>query len=326
MAKLLFAIFMLLGLSSAVCRTQDRGKRRAWHTFSKAEKKAYIDAELCLMKKPATLGLKGTTNRHEEHQAAHQLQSYATHFVGGFLPFHRALLHAHETALRTECKYKGWQPYWEEQLDAGNFTHSVLLDPVTGFGGNGSGPNHCITDGPFASYINHLGPGYEYTKHCINRIVDETFSSFSSQTLVDACLAKPDFLSAWNCIERRPHQGGHGGMIDPIASPGDPLFYLHHTWLDKMWADWQLKGLPGRLTEMGGENVQIPEKLEFPFPARPSNIPQPTGAEGDPGKVTTLNHKLNMYGNGPNRTISDVMDIWQGVLCYEYVQPGYGGY
>lgn len=62
-------------------------------------------------------------------------------------------------------------------------------------------------------------------------------------------------------------------MIDPIASPGDPLFYLHHTWLDKMWADWQQKGLPGRLTEIGGENVQIPANIPFPFPARPSNIP-----------------------------------------------------
>lgn len=46
-----------------------------------------------------------------------------------------------------------------------------------------------------------------------------------------------------------------------------------------------------------------------------------TGADGDPGLETTLGHVLNMYGNGPNRTIADVMDIWNGVLCYEYVEP-----
>jgi tyrosinase len=53
------------------------------------------------------------------------------------------------------------------------------------------------------------------------------------------------------------------------------------------------------------------------------NNRQPTGADGDPGNITTLNHVLNMYGNGPNRTIEEVMDIWNGVLCYEYVEPGY---
>lgn len=49
-------------------------------------------------------------------------------------------------------------------------------------------------------------------------------------------------------------------MLDPIASPGDSPFYLHHTWLDKGWWDWQALDLPARLTEMGGPNVQGPFK------------------------------------------------------------------
>ena len=47
----------------------------------------------------------------------------------------------------------------------------------------------------------------------------------------------------------------------------------------------------------------------------------PTGADGDPANVTTLNHVLNMYGNGPNYTIGDVMNIQGDVLCFEYVEP-----
>jgi tyrosinase len=43
-------------------------------------------------------------------------------------------------------------------------------------------------------------------------------------------------------------------MSNPISSPGDPLFYLHHTWLDKIWWDWQKQNLSVRLTEMGGPN------------------------------------------------------------------------
>ena len=53
------------------------------HTLTNAEKSAYINAELCLMKKPATLGLRGAKTRFDELQAIHQLQAYSTHFVVG---------------------------------------------------------------------------------------------------------------------------------------------------------------------------------------------------------------------------------------------------
>ena len=78
------------------------------------------------MKKPARLGLPGAKTRFDELQAIHQLQAYATHFVvrdeshttetstnttqGAFLPFHRLMMYTHETALRTECNYTGYQP------------------------------------------------------------------------------------------------------------------------------------------------------------------------------------------------------------------------
>jgi tyrosinase len=231
--------------------------------------------------------------------------------------------------------------YWQEQRDAGAFKRSVVLDPVYGFGGDGSGVKGCITNGPFVNYTNHLGPSYEITDHCIDRRLDDTTSQNSSQKEVDNCLAKTDWLSAWSCIEAAPHRGGHGGvggqvcdeilfmllhepllimyqMLNGVSSPGDPLFYLHHTWLDKIWADWQNLNPSKRLTEIGGSNV-MPRDKEATFIPRPSSIPRPTGADGDPGTNTTLTHILNMYGNGPNRTIADVMDIGGAVLCYKYI-------
>ena len=45
-----------------------------------------------------------------------------------------------------------------------------------------------------------------------------------------------------------------------------------------------------------------------------------TGAVGDPATTVTLGHVLNMYGNGPNRTIGDVMDTQGDVLCYQYAE------
>jgi len=38
------------------------------------------------------------------------------HFTGFFLPWHRAYVNDFEAALRTECNYKGIQPYWDWTL------------------------------------------------------------------------------------------------------------------------------------------------------------------------------------------------------------------
>lgn len=131
-------------------------------------------------------------------------------------------------------------------------------------------------------------------------------------------------------------------MGDPVASPGDPVFYLHHTWLDKVFWDWQALDLPARLKDIGISNeynVFDPTKLPTPptipgkptpivvlpeaFPAPEDLVPAPDSPPqvvyGDPGNVTTLDHVLDMMGIIPNATIGEVMDIAGGLLCYEYV-------
>lgn len=30
-----------------------------------------------------------------------------------------------------------------------------------------------------------------------------------------------------------------GGNMAPMTSPNDPVFFLHHCFIDKVWADWQ---------------------------------------------------------------------------------------
>ncbi|RBQ89001.1 hypothetical protein VDGD_07137 [Verticillium dahliae] len=305
-------------------------QRRAWHTLADEEKKAYIDAELCLMGKEATLGLRGAVTKFDELQSVHVAQAELTHSVGAFLPFHRLLMRAHEYLLETECGYTGGQPYWQEQLDAGNFKNSILLDPQTGFGGDGD-DRDCVTDGPFANYVNRVGPGYTVQDSCIVRRIDDSQSAMSVQENVDVCLSQPSWATAWPCIENEPHRGGHNGvggqMSNPISSPGDPLFYLHHTWLDKVWWDWQKQDLPNRLSDMGGRNLQGgnedgpgPCNGERLFGPLPDDLPAPR-IEGDSGCGTTLQHNLVMYGIVADRSIGDMMDIQGEHLCYEYVDP-----
>ncbi|KAK0617462.1 hypothetical protein B0T14DRAFT_484352 [Immersiella caudata] len=331
--------------SSKKCKPdKPKNQRKAWHTLSNKEKKAYIDAELCLMSKPATLGLPGATNRFEELQSIHQASGAIIHNVGGFLPYHRYYLYAHEKLLQDECGYKGMQPWWDETRDAGHYSTSVVLDPVTGFGGDGSGPNGCITTGPFASFVNNIGPGYWFGPNCINRYVNDSVSVMAGQAYIDFCRQKQTFAEFWPCFERCPHRSGHGAiggkLLDAVASPGDPLFYLHHAWLDKLWWEWQELNLGVRLTEIGGVNVSPPRGTPPPpgsvSPNAPEVAPAPSAfppsdslnpdlaspyqkPAGDPGNITTLNHVLNMGGIIPNATIAGVMDIrGSGLLCYEY--------
>ncbi|GII66514.1 tyrosinase [Sphaerisporangium krabiense] len=53
----------------------------------------------------------------------------------------------------------------------------------------------------------------------------------------------------WEPAAGKLHGAGHqwvGGHMMYIASPNDPVFFLHHCFIDKCWADWQARhpGVP----------------------------------------------------------------------------------
>lgn len=148
-------------------------------------------------------------------------------------------------------------------------------------------------------------------------------------------------------------------MVNVLLSPGDPIFYLHHTYLDKLWWDWQAKDLPKRLTEIAGNNTPnrrtgllstdgeeegdnstaLPPgfdmtALEGGKPRTfadfdPDRRVSATGALeddpaftdyfGDDGPITTLNHNLWSAGIMENKTIAEVMDIASPFVCAEYI-------
>lgn len=62
---------------------------------------------------------------------------------------------------------------------------------------------------------------------------------------ITAVQALEDFLDYSNQMERGDsHRGAHvwvGGAMPTPISPRDPLFYLHHTFIDKLWKDWETK-------------------------------------------------------------------------------------
>lgn len=233
---------------------------------------------------------------------------------------------AHENALRDECKYEGYQPYWEETRDMDDLASSTLFDPITGFGGQGG---ECIDDGPFANLTIHLS--YNYTSlefyaddRCISRSFNTTSFQIGNQAAIDKCFAYDDAPTALDCYFLGPHGGGHlgvgGTMANVAASIGDPLFFLHHTNLDRLWWDWQQADPDARTYAIGPLRNQPTESfLERTPPGLPPPGPEFVDYSGDNGNVTTLNHVIWMAGLAPNVTLADIMDLGNNLNCAEYV-------
>ncbi|KAJ3529389.1 hypothetical protein NM208_g9783 [Fusarium decemcellulare] len=286
--------------------------------MSDDEKSAYIEAELCLMNRPAKTGIQGALNRWDELDWAHIAQTNVIHDVGAFLPWHRYFMRVHEYLLQSECGYKGGQPYWNEVLDMDALNESVVFNPNTGFGGQG---DECVTDGPFVNLTLHINSTSTSASACLSRAFNPTGFQGGVQENVDTCFSAATYDEAFECYMDSPHSAGHSGiggiMQDVAGSPGEPLFYMHHTYLDRLWWLWQEADLPARLTDMGGRNVPSEEYLErrqFEYPSAAF-----LDYDGDDSNVTTLNHNLWMAGIVPNATIAEVMDIGSNLNCAEYV-------
>jgi tyrosinase len=207
-----------------------------------------------------------------------------------------------------------------------NFGRSPVFDPKTGFGGNGVGHTSCVRDGPFSSYQLSLGPGNIVNDHCLQRVFNSSMLPFITSGQVANTTKQPTFELFRVELEGTPvtptvkvHDGGHfsvaGEMANRYSSPGgtsmlcsfsvrihfltcglDPLFYLHHANLDRLWWIWQMLDAPKRLFEISGRSTVDP-----PF----VNV--------------TLDFQLDMGALAPPVPIRDVMDIGGDTLCIDYV-------
>ena len=69
-------------------------------------------------------------------------------------------------------------------------------------------------------------------------------SALATAAQLNALLAGAAFPAFQSTLEASPFHnllhGLVGGTMRTSASPADPLFWLHHAFIDKIWADWQM--------------------------------------------------------------------------------------
>lgn len=188
--------------------------------------------------------------------------------------------------------------------------------------GTGGG---CVITGPFANITVAFGqvsqdvnPGLrnnphnlDYKPHCLRRDLSPkvAYSNLAADK-VWALLSSPNitvFNQLMNAGATRAvlgvHRSGHlsvgADMSDFYSSPGDPIFYLHHTQIDRLWTQWQQLDPKTRQYALSGTGTL-------------ANYP--------PSPVFRLRDTINLGKLSPEgpRPIRDFMSTVRGPFCYHY--------
>ncbi|RDW70869.1 tyrosinase family protein [Aspergillus mulundensis] len=205
----------------------------------------------------------------------------------------------------------------------------TLIDQGVVFpAGRGGG---CILDGPLKDWTVHMGPTsvipalmnpyepippefFAYNPRCLERnIRPSVVQWFNNASVIDRLLSVPSIEEFQDMLDRagRPptwmigagiHPGGHTGlggeMADFFTSPQDPVFYLHHGMVDRVWDLWQCRGEQGeRLRALNGTLVFL-------------NPPE--------AEEATLDTVIEFGVLGGSRRIGELMDARGGEYCYRY--------
>ncbi len=179
----------------------------------------------------------------------------------GFLPWHREYLRRFERALQAEVPGVAI-PYWPwplvpepSALFSNNRVHRIFFSssaqqPVGGLFAD-AGPANPPEWWP-AGFRWRIHPALQVGGAPVLRrgSPDNVWPpTQAAMTALENSNQTPSGINPywmfWRNLEAGPraHNQGHnivgGYMMNPVFSPNDPLFWLHHAFIDRMWARWQ---------------------------------------------------------------------------------------
>ncbi|MER5886777.1 tyrosinase family protein [Streptomyces sp. NPDC001941] len=196
------------------------------------------------------------------------------HRSPSFLPWHRRFLLQFEQALQS-VDATVTLPYWDWTADR---TAASSLWAADFLGGTGRSRDGQVMDGAFAQgggrwpiSVRVDGRGY------LRRNLGGNGLQLPTRAEADSVLAMATYDTApWNSASDgfRNHLEGWrgvnlhnrvhvwvGGQMSTGVSPNDPVFWLHHAFVDKLWADWQARH-PGSPYLPGGGTPDVVDLRE----------------------------------------------------------------
>jgi tyrosinase len=152
--------------------------------------------------------------------------------------------------------------------------------------------------------------------------------------VLEAALTTDDIIEFWgilegqfaprdnqgNTIDIATHNALHvwiGGHMATAGSPNDPVFFLHHCNIDRLWAKWQV-------THSGSghypANSTTPQGFEIPIGHRLNDPMWPwVGSEAGYEPLDTgIAGYLHSYSDNPPLRPVDVLDTSSPFLDYNY--------
>ncbi|KAJ2742055.1 hypothetical protein GGI20_004752 [Coemansia sp. BCRC 34301] len=217
----------------------------------------------------------------------HNIVAETVHGSSQFLVFHRHFINSYEDILQ---RYNPavMVPYWNMMVDFQNPASSAVLGSKY-LGGNGAGANGCVTTGISKSWT------LVYPKsRCLSRAYNNgnTINSWYSPEYVTSVMQRSKTYAELRAgIENSVHGAVHlalNGEMSTMHSPTDPVFFLHHTNIDRLYSQWQAVKPATRTYMYDGVDVK--------------NVPV----------------KVNDVIVGTSTPVYAVMRLGYGNMCYTY--------
>jgi tyrosinase len=219
--------------------------RKNQASLSAVEKQAFVAAVLALK----------ANGTYDSYVQIHVDNVPSAHFGPAFCPWHREFLRRFELDLQA-VDPTVTLPYWDWTVD--DHPSASLWGPDL-MGGDGDGPDGEVTTGPFASAGGHwpmpVGRVPYLTREMgrwvptlptagdVTRVMAATRYDVPPWTTTETSGFRNPF-EGWVPTSSAPnlHNRVHvwvGGAMAPMTSPNDPVFFLHHANVDRLWAQWQ---------------------------------------------------------------------------------------
>lgn len=175
-----------------------------------------------------------------------------------FLPWHRIFIFLYESLLR-EVDPRITIPYWNWAIDNNqNAARSSVWDLCGSSTGSEANPQ-CINNGPWAGWwSNHPNT------HCLRRgFTSGTNGQFppleswnTLLNLINSDISYQEFATTLEALHGSVHVGIGGDMTVLGSAPNDPMFFMHHAFVDLIYYRWQRNGL-GNYNKFGGTHPTL---------------------------------------------------------------------